>query len=110
MRALFCERLRTHWTRERVTLVISGLLCFYVTYVSYRNLKSQLPFVEGKKHKYDSELSITDKALFFGQSPGEVLHHVLGTGVSAEVLSTVYLWFLPLVPLALSAWLVWWRK
>ena len=84
--------------------------CFYVTYVSYRNLKSQLPFVEGKNHKFDSELNIIDKALFLGQSPGEVLHHLLGTGVSAEVLSTVYLWFLPLVPLALAAWLIWSRN
>jgi hypothetical protein len=110
MGPVFRERVRTHWTRPRLELVISGLLCFYVTYVSYRNLKSQLPFVEGKNHKYDSELNIIDKALFFGQSPGEVLHHVLGTGVSAEVLSTVYLWFLPLVPLALAAWLIWSRN
>ena len=47
-----------------------GLLCFYVTYVSYRNLKSQLPFVEGKNHKFDSELNIIDKALFFGHVAG----------------------------------------
>ncbi|MCW2835342.1 MAG: hypothetical protein JWN68_3295, partial [Nocardioides sp.] len=32
------ERVRTHWTRERMILVVSGLVCFYVTYVSYRNL------------------------------------------------------------------------
>src|SRR3954468_16924843 len=110
MGPVFRERVRTHWTRPRLELVVIGLLLFYVTYVSYRNLKSQLPFVEGKNHKYDSELNIVDKALFFGQSPGEVLHHVLGTGFSAEVLSTVYLWFLPLVPLALAAWLIWSRN
>jgi hypothetical protein len=91
-------------------LVVSGLLCFYVTYVSYRNLKSQLPFVEGKNHKFDSELYLIDKALFFGKPPGEVLQNVLGVGTSAEVLSTVYLWFLPLVPLALAAWLIWSRN
>ena len=39
-----------------------------------------------------------------------MLHDVLGTGVSAHVLSTIYLWFLPLVPLALAAWLVWSRN
>ena len=39
-----------------------------------------------------------------------MLHNALGTGVSAEVLSTVYLWFLPLVPLALAAWLIWSRN
>jgi len=110
MPEVFRTRVRTHWTRPRLELVVIGLLSFYVTYVSYRNLKSQLPFVEGKGHKFDTELNIIDKALFFGHSPGEVLHTVLGMGVSAEVLSTVYLWFLPLVPLALAAWLIWSRN
>jgi hypothetical protein len=110
MPEVFRERVRSHWTRPRLELVVSGLLCFYITYVSYRNLKSQLPFVEGKNHKFDSELYIIDKALFFGQSPGEVLQKALGTGTSAEVLSTIYLWFLPLVPLALAAWLIWSRN
>jgi hypothetical protein len=110
MPAVFRERVRTHWTRPRLELVVIGLLSFYVTYVSYRNLKSQLPFVEGKNHKFDSELYLIDKALFFGRPPGEVLQQVLGVGTSAEVLSTVYLWFLPLVPLALAAWLIWSRN
>jgi hypothetical protein len=39
-----------------------------------------------------------------------VLHNALGSGIAAEVLSTVYLWFLPLVPLALTAWLIWSRN
>ncbi len=99
------ERLRTHWTRDRVTLVVLGVVCFYVTYVSYRNLKSALPFVIDTK--YDRELHLLDKALFFGNDPSTVMHTVLGTGVSAHVLSYIYLWFLPLVPLALMAWLVW---
>ena len=102
------ERLRTHWTRDRVTLVVLGVVCFYVTYVSYRNLKSALPFVIDTK--YDRELHLLDKALFFGNDPSTVLHTVLGTGVSAHVLSYIYLWFLPLVPLALMAWLVWSRN
>src|SRR3954463_7034383 len=33
---------REHWTRERITLVVLGLVCFYLTYVSYRNLKNFL--------------------------------------------------------------------
>lgn len=36
-----------------------------------------------------------------------LLHDLLGTDVSAHFLSTIYLWFLPLVPLALTAWLIW---
>jgi hypothetical protein len=107
---LWRERVHAHWTGPRMALVFSGLLSFYVTYVSYRNLKSQLPFVEGKGHKFDFELNTIDKAMFLGHPPGEVLHNLLGTGISAEVLSTVYLWFLPLVPIALTAWLIWSRN
>ncbi len=107
MRAEWRTRVREHWTRPRMALVVSGLLCFYVTYVSYRNLKSQLPFVEGHGHLFDYELLTIDKALFLGHYPGPVLHSLLGTGVSADLLSTVYLWFLPLVPLCLVAWLIW---
>src|SRR5829696_6136217 len=107
MPEVFRERFRTHWTRDRIILVVSGILSFYVTYVSYRNLKSQLPFIEGKDHKFDRELFSMDKALFLGHEPAIVLHNLLGDGLSAEFLSSVYLWFLPLVPLALAVWLVW---
>ena len=107
MPAIFMARVRTHWTRERMTLVVLGLVCFYITYVSYRNLKSFLPFVMGEDHKYDRTLHLVDRMLMFGHEPGVLLHHVFGTGISAHVLSYVYLWFLPLVPLALTAWLIW---
>ena len=102
------ERVRSHWTRERLTLVVMGLVCFYITYVSYRNLKSFLPFVIDTK--YDRELHLIDNALFLGKEPGLVMQDLLGTGVSAHFLSFVYLWFLPLVPLALTAWLIWSRN
>jgi len=106
MPAVFMARVRTHWTRERLTLVVLGLVCFYTTYVSYRNLKSYLPFVMGET-KYDRTLHLVDRLLMFGNEPGIVMHHLLGTGIAAHVLSYVYLWFLPLVPLALTAWLIW---
>lgn len=102
-------RIDEHWDRERITLVVFGLVCFYVTYVSYRNLKSFLPFIMGED-KYDRELHLIDRALFFGHEPATVLHSIFGTGFSAHFLSTIYLWFLPLVPLALAAWLVWSRN
>jgi hypothetical protein len=102
------ERLRTHWTRERITLVVLGVVCFYVTYVSYRNLKSFLPFVITRK--YDRELYLIDRTLLFGHEPGPLLHSLLGQGFAAHILSTIYLWFLPLVPLALTAWLIWSRN
>ena len=102
-------RVHEHWTRERLTLMVLGVSCFYVTYVSYRNLKSFLPFVMGEK-KYDRELHLVDRALFFGNEPATVLHSVFGDGVTAHFYSTIYLWFLPLVPLALTAWLIWSRN
>jgi hypothetical protein len=107
MRVVWRARVKQHWTRPRMALVVTGLLGFYVTYVSYRNLKSQVPFVEGKNHTFDFELNTIDRALFLGHFPGPFLHGLLGTGIAAEVLSTVYLWFLPLVPLCLTGWLIW---
>ena len=103
------DRVREHWDRERITLVVLGLVSFYITYVCYRNLKSFLPFIMGED-KYDRELHLIDRALMFGHEPATVLHTIFGTGISAHVLSTIYLWFLPLVPLALAAWLVWSRN
>src|SRR3954468_6514398 len=108
MPPLVRERLRTHWNRERLTLVALGIICFYIVYVSYRNLKSFLPFV--RDTTYDRELHLLDRALLFGHDPAIVLHTVLGEGFMAWPLSFVYLWFMPLVPLAVTAWLVWSRN
>ena len=36
-----------HWTRERIMLVTIGLASFFITYVSYRNLKNYLPRLAG---------------------------------------------------------------
>ncbi|WP_242497234.1 phosphatase PAP2 family protein [Nocardioides oleivorans] len=103
------ERIRTHWDRERIILVVLGLVSFYITYVCYRNLKSFLPFIMGED-KYDRELHLIDRALMFGHEPATILHTIFGTGILSHFLSTIYLWFLPLVPLALAAWLVWSRN
>ncbi len=105
LKELILERIAEHWTRERITLVVLGVVCFYITYVSYRNLKSFLPFII--ETKYDRELHLIDRALFLGTEPAVVLHNVFGETFSAHLLSTIYLWFLPLVPLALTAWLIW---
>lgn len=113
------HRLRTHWTKERAALVGIGVISFYLTYVSYRNLKSFLPFVrsdpdappgEVRALSYDRELHIMDTVLFFGNDPSDVLHAMFGTTITAHVLSPIYLLFLPLVPLGVTAWLVWSRN
>jgi hypothetical protein len=108
IRQIVRDRLRTHWTRERLTLVALGIASFYVVYVSYRNLKSFLPDIIDAE--YDRELHLLDRALMFGHDPSDILHALLGTGVTAWFLSYIYLWFLPLVPLAVTAWVVWSRN
>lgn len=100
--------IKEHWTRERITLVLLGVTCFYVTYVSYRNLKNFLPFV--REVKYDYALHDFDLWLFFGHDPAIVLQNLLGTGISAHVLSFIYLLYLPLVPITIAAWAVWSRN
>jgi PAP2 superfamily protein len=98
-----------HWTRERISLVVIGLVSFYITYVSYRNLKNFLPLVYGTK-TYDHALHQIDKFLFFGHEPAIVLHSLLGETTAAHVLATVYLLFLPVSPLSLIVFLVWSRN
>lgn len=108
MPAMVRERWREHWNRERFTLVLLGIVCFYVIYVCYRNLKSFLPLVSDRM--YDRELHMLDKVLFFGHEPGTVLHDVLGTTVVAHVLSSFYLLFIPMVAIMVTIWLVWARN
>jgi len=98
-----------HWTRERIGLVVIGLVSFYVTYVSYRNLKNFLPLVSHHR-LYDPLLHRLDTTLMFGHEPAVLLHHLLGENYSAHVLATVYLLFLPISPLSLVVYLVWARN
>ncbi len=99
---------REHWTRERISLVVIGLVSFYVTYVGYRNLKNYLPFI--REGTQDPLLKAIDEAIFFGGDPAIFLHSVLGEGITAHVLSFIYLIFLPFVPVSVTAWLVWSRN
>lgn len=119
LRELVRDRWNTHWTGERMKLVVIGTVCFYITYVCYRNLKSNLPFVrpdpnrdagEVKALSFDRELHVMDRVLFFGSDPSDVLHAVFGSNISAHVLSQIYLNYLPLVILLVIVWLVWSRN
>ncbi|WP_243697216.1 phosphatase PAP2 family protein [Aeromicrobium phragmitis] len=96
---------RDDWTWGRVVHILIGLLTFYACYVSYRNLKSYLPVLrEGVL--YDKMLSEWDYWMLFGHQPGELLHQLLGTGFNAQLLSTIYLSYLMLIPITLAAFLV----
>lgn len=102
VRRIFGER----WWGRRGLIVIVCILGFYATYLSYRNLKSFLPFVtDGVLH--DAGLLDLDEAMFFGTAPSTLMHDLLGTGFAAPALSAVYLAFLTFVPLSLGVVLVW---
>jgi hypothetical protein len=99
---------RERWPVSRLFVVAVGLASFYASYVAYRNLKSFLPFLrEGVR---DEALLDLDRTMSFGYDPSTLLHDLLGTGVSAHVLSFVYVAFLAFVPLSLAAALVWTRN
>ena len=98
---IFGER----WWGRRGVIVVTCLLGFYATYLSYRNLKSFLPFVNGDVH--DPWLLDSDRWLFFGNDPATLMHDLLGTGISAEILSIAYLAFLTFVPVSLGFALIW---
>jgi len=100
------EIIRRNWSRQRVGHIATGLTTFYVCYVSYRNLKSDLPLIR-KDVLFDTEMLRLDHYLFFGHNPAEVLHQFLGTNVAAQILATAYVSYLPLIPLTLGAFLVW---
>ncbi|MFH5823417.1 phosphatase PAP2 family protein [Georgenia sp. AZ-5] len=96
---------RERWHGSRLAIVAAGLATFYVAYVAYRNLKSYLPFL--RTHLEDTWLLVSDRWLTGGIHPGDLLHELLGTGVAAEVLSFVYMFFLFFVPFSLGLALVW---
>ena len=95
---------RARWSRRRVGAVALGFLSFYVTYLSYRNLKGFLPFLTDQD--FDPDLLSLDHSMFLGHDPGPLLHELLGTGVAAHLLSSVYLFFLAFVPISLGTALI----
>ncbi|MCU1634353.1 MAG: Inositol phosphorylceramide synthase [Micrococcaceae bacterium] len=105
---LVAAEFRRRWPVERLVTTSVGLLTFYLAYVSYRNMKSFLPFVRDRV--VDPLLQESDRWLTGGVHPGDALQQILGTGVSAHVLSAVYLSYLIFVPLSVAAALVWSRQ
>lgn len=103
---MFMDIIREEWTWKRVYYIVLGLVSFYVCYVSYRNLKSDLPLARAGVH-FDKQMLDIDYFLFFNHNPAPVLHDLLGTGFAAQVLSVIYVAYLPLIPLTLGAFLVW---
>lgn len=99
---------RDQWTWNRLFNISVGLIVFYVSYVSYRNLKSFLPIVR-EEVLLDNALMRSDYLIFFGNYPAVLLHDWLGVDFTAHFLSVIYISYLLLIPVALAAMLVWSR-
>ena len=95
---------RERWPWRRIGFVVGAIVAFYETYLSYRNIKSYLPLA--RPEVVDSDLANFERGVF-GTDPSTLLHQLLGMGVSAQVLSTVYVLFLTFVPISVGAALVW---
>jgi membrane-associated phospholipid phosphatase len=95
---------RERWSLQRGGVVFGLIVAFYVTYLCYRNVKSYVPLA--RPEIVDGDLREMERG-WFGNDPAEILHDLLGTGVTAHALSTVYLLFLTFVPLSVAAALVW---
>lgn len=96
---------RARWSRYRVLAVAGALVGFHVTYLAYRNLKSIVPLLRPGE-LFDRRLGDLDRDLLGGNDPAALLHTLLGTGASAQILSTVYVLFFAFVPLMLAVALV----
>ncbi|MEP6953117.1 MAG: phosphatase PAP2 family protein [Solirubrobacteraceae bacterium] len=96
---------RERWTRHRMLAAGAALISFYVTYLAYRNLKAVVPLLR-PGDLFDSQLSDLDRAVFAGHDPSVLLHDILGTGLSTQVLSTFYVAFIVFLPLSLAVALV----
>ncbi|MBA2559748.1 MAG: phosphatase PAP2 family protein [Propionibacteriales bacterium] len=99
---------RERWPLDHIRFALIGLGSWYLTYVSFRNLKSFVPFVNPTL--WDSALARIDRVILFGHDPAVVLHDLLGTGWVAYVMSVVYIAWIAMVPIILAASLVWSRN
>jgi len=96
---------RTRWTSHRMAAAGGALLSFYVTYLAYRNLKGLVPLLR-PGDLFDGQLANLDRGIFAGHDPAALLHSLLGTGISAHVLSGIYVAFIVFLPLSLAIALV----
>ena len=96
---------RERWTRARCVAVGGGILGFYLSYAAYRNLKAIVPLLRPDT-LFDRQLADLDRDLFLGHDPAVLLHSLLGTGITAHILSSGYVVFIVFLPLSLALALV----
>ncbi|MDR7087079.1 membrane-associated phospholipid phosphatase [Aeromicrobium panaciterrae] len=102
------EVARERWQLASLRFMLVGLIGWYVTYASIRNLKGMVPFANGEL--YDTQLDRLDQAMFAGHRPAVLLHDVLGTDIAAHVLSFFYIVWIVALPASLAVALVWARR
>jgi len=107
LRQGFLEVVHERWNRRHSMFALSGLATWYVSYAAFRNLKSYVPFVNGKI--WDHELQDLDHALWFGHDPANVLHSAFGSSWAAEFFSLVYVTWIVLVPASIAIALIFTR-
>jgi membrane-associated phospholipid phosphatase len=100
---------RERWTGRRALAVAAGLGGFYLSYMAYRNLKAVVPLLRPGDN-FDGALADLDRTLFGGHEPATLIHGLLGTGVSAHVLSSAYVAFIVFLPLTIGVALVFSRE
>jgi hypothetical protein len=108
-RAAMGEVRRERWGRYRAGAAGTALLSFYVSYLSYGNVKSVVPLLR-PGDLFDRQLADVDRALFLGHAPGDLLHSALGTGFQTQILSSAYVAFIVFLPLSLTVALVFARS
>lgn len=99
---------RERWPLQHIRFALIGLGSWYLTYVSFRNLKSYVPYVN--HDLFDDAFAAMDRALFFGNDPATILQNALGTGWAAHFFSFIYIAWIVMVPGTLAAALVWSRN
>jgi hypothetical protein len=104
-RAAMARVRRERWTLRRGIAVTSALVSFYVSFLAYRNLKSVVPLLRPGE-LFDRQLADWDRALFGGNDPATLLHSLLGTGASTQVMSVAYGLLFVFIPGTLAAALV----
>ena len=107
-REAFRQVLHERWTSRQVRFTLVGLLGWYVTYATFRNLKNAVPFVNDTL--WDHTFAKLDQTLWFGHDPAATLHQLFGQGFAAHVFSLIYVAWIVLIPVVLTWALVWTRN
>jgi len=96
------------WHMANLRFMLVGLVGWYATYASIRNLKGMVPFANNDL--YDTQLDRLDKTMFGVHRPAGLLHDLLGTDIAAHALSFFYILWIVALPASLAVALVWVRR